>query len=269
VSRSKPRYALALVTGPTAGIGQVFARKLAASGTHLVLVARNAERLHGLADELTRSHAIQVEVLAADLAQPSDLRGVEDRVEALDLDLLVNNAGFGLRGRFLQLPADEHERMVRVHVIAPIRLARAALPGMIARGRGQIVNVSSLAGFSPAVGGSLYGATKACLTYFSEALGIEIAGTGVQIQALCPGFTHTEFHERARMDEEAIPAWMWMDAQEVVEASLHALEQGKAVCVPGARNRSLAALMGALPRPVARWIAGRARVGRHRLGDGP
>jgi short-subunit dehydrogenase len=244
-----------LVTGPTAGIGEVFARRLAAAGRNLVLVARNRDRLQALGDELKTKHGIDVEVLAADLAVHEDLVRVEKRIGEIELDMLVNNAGFGLHGQFEVLPVEGHQRMLDVHVVAPVRLMRAALPGMIARGRGDIVNVSSLAGFSASLGSPVYGATKACLTFFSEALSVELARTGVRVQALCPGFTHTEFHERAGVDKKTIPSWAWGSAEKVVDASLRALASDRVICIPGLKNKAIAALLRSLPRSLLRAIA--------------
>lgn len=255
------RRPLALVTGATAGIGAGFARRLAAAGHDLILVARDGERLSRLAGELRRAHGVGAEPFVADLTAARQLAGVERRLSTEErLSVLVNNAGFGIGARFLEAGAALHDRMVRVHVLAAVRLARAALPGMVARGAGAVVNVSSVAAFAPG-GGVVYGATKAFLNHFSEALALEVAGTGVRIQALCPGFTRTEFHDRAGIDASAISGWLWLEVDEVVEASLRSLSRGEVLCVPGRVYRALAALLPLLPR---RWIraGGRRWVGR-------
>jgi short-subunit dehydrogenase len=249
----------AVVTGASAGIGAAFARRLAAAGTDLVVVARSADRLGTLADELREAHGVQVSVVAADLTDPAEL----GRVEALvggdgHLDLLVNNAGFGTIGDFAELDPDGEEREIRLNVVALVRLARAALPGMLARRRGAIVNVSSMAAFQPAPYNATYGATKAYVNSFTEALGLEVEDGGVRVQALCPGFTRTEFQERAGIDTSAIPAVAWMTADDVAAASLDGLERGGIVLVPGAANRATIALAGLLPRRLVTRALGAA-----------
>ncbi|MBI5542854.1 MAG: SDR family oxidoreductase [Deltaproteobacteria bacterium] len=240
---------LALVTGASAGIGECFARELARRGHDLLLVARGLERLSILARELRAQHGAAVEVLAADLGRLEDLERVEERAAgAENLSLLVNNAGFGLGKDFLEADADAHEAMIRVHLIASVRLARAALPGMVGRRRGAVINLASVAGFLPRGGSVTYGATKGFLTFFTEALAVELRGTGVKVQALCPGLTHTEFHRRAQMDVSRKPGWLWMDAEEVVQSSLRCLERGRVVCVPGLKNRLFVALSRVVPR---------------------
>ena len=185
---------VALVTGASSGIGAAFARKLASQGHDLVLVARRQQRLASLADELHEQFCVNVEVLVADLTDAIDVGRVERRIAELrPLDILVNNAGFGIAGKFAETQVDRHLAMIHVHVLASVRFSRAALPGMLARGQGAIINVSSIGAFMPKPGDVTYCATKAYLNTFSEALQAELRGTGVQIQALCPGFTHTEF----------------------------------------------------------------------------
>lgn len=252
---------LALVTGASAGLGACFARELARRGHDLVLVARGAERLEALAAELRAAHGATVEVLAADLARDADLRRVEERAARGPLDLLVNNAGFGLGRDFLAAGADEHEAMIRVHLVASVRLARATVPGMVARRRGAVINVASVAGFLPRGGSTTYGATKGYLTFFSEALAVELAGTGVRVQSLCPGLTHTEFHARAGIDTGGKPGWLWMSAEEVVATSLADLERGRVVSVPGLKNRLFVLLLRALPRSLTGAIVRRTDRG--------
>ncbi len=239
---------LALITGASVGIGAAFARALAARGHDLVLVARGRERLEVLAAELRAGSGVEAQVLAADLADPASLAQVEQWIaQASRLDLLVNNAGFGHGTDFLESDADAHEAMIRLHVIASVRLARVAVPAMKQRGRGAVINVASVAGFLPRAGSVTYGATKGYLTFFSEALAQELRGTGVRVQALCPGLTHTEFHQRAHMDMSGKPGWLWMSAPEVVERSLAALERGKVVFVPGLKNRVALTVARMLP----------------------
>ncbi len=254
---SNPRP-VALITGPTAGIGAAFARALAARHYDLVLVARNRERLETTAADLRARHGIDAEIVTADLTLPAELARVEARLTAAPpIDLLVNNAGFGLGHRFVRASVEDEERMLRIHVLAPTRLARAALPGMIERGRGAIINVSSLAAFAPSPRNATYAASKAFLNSFSESLALELAHTGGRVQALCPGFTHTEFHARAGMGTAGIPGWWWMGADEVAEASLKALAAGKVVAVPGPLNRIFARAVSASPRALLRLAARR------------
>jgi short-subunit dehydrogenase len=248
----------AVVTGASSGIGAVYARSLAARGQDLVLVARGEGRLRSLAGELSKAHGVRAEVLAADLGDPAALLKVEERVAALDpLALLVNNAGFGLEGPYAAVSADDLERMLKVHVLASVRLTRAALRPMLHARAGAIVNVSSVAAFTPFFSGGAYGASKAYLNYLTEALAAEHHGRGVRFQALCPGFTHTEFHQRAKIDERSIPSWTWMRAEQVVEASLRGLERGKVIVVPGLLYKALVAISRTVPTS---WMAAAARA---------
>ncbi len=263
-----PPPGTALITGASSGLGAEFARQLAARGHALILVARRADRLGALANELREQHGVAVEVLVADLSSPADTERVQARLrECDDLTLLINNAGFGTVGRFAEVELHKTVSMINVHVTAAARLAHAALPGMQRRRRGAIINVSSVAGFVPRAGSVNYGATKAFLTAFSEALHNEVAGTGVSVQALCPGFTYTEFHDTPEFRHDfrsAIPGFLWMNADAVVRISLEALPGGRAVVVPGWRNRALLALTR------SRWLLGlmlRMRVRRHPAED--
>ena len=247
----------ALVTGASTGLGAVFATALACQQYDLTIVARNRERLEALAERLRQNHGIAVEVVVADLTQGAALRTVEERVaQDQALELLVNNAGFGTTGPFATLDPDREEAEILLNVMALVRLTRAALPGMIARDRGAIINVSSMAAFVPGPYDATYGATKAFVNSFTEALHEELRGTRVRVQALCPGFTHTEFQQRAGIDVSAIPAYVWMTPEAVVEASLAALRRGQIVCVPGLMNRLLALLIGATPRRLVRRVTG-------------
>jgi short-subunit dehydrogenase len=246
----------ALVTGASAGIGAAFARRLARDGYDLVIVARRRDRLDAMAKQLRGDHRVNVEPLAADLTDNAELRVVEDLVGGEALDLLVNNAGFGTYGSFHTLDPAQEEGEIRLNVIALVRLTRAALPAMVKRRKGSIINVSSIAGLSPTPQTATYGATKAFVNSFTEALHEELRGTGVRVQALCPGFTRTEFQERAAIDVSRIPSFAWMEAEAVVDAALASLERGDLVCVPGLANRMLATLTGAVPRSLTRRITG-------------
>lgn len=259
----------ALITGASAGIGEAFARQLAAAGYDLTLVARRADRLEALAAELSAAHAIRAEALAADLSGEEDVARVVRHIEGLDdLTLLINNAGFGTRGTFAEVELERSLDMIRVHLIASVALARAALPGMIARGAGAIINVSSVAAFFASVGGANYGATKAYLNVFSETLAAELRGTGVKVQALCPGFTATEFHEVGDyqgFDRAEIPGAVWMSADEVAAESLAALRGDRVIVVPGAKYRAMVAAsrspLGGPIRRAARAVRRRWRKG--------
>lgn len=255
-SRSHGHRMRALVTGASAGIGAAFAERLARDHYDLVIVARNHERLDARAKRLRAEHGTRVEVLAADLTDAAELSVVEKVVEDADLRLLVNNAGFGTTGAFADLDVSREEEEIRLNVVALMRLTRAGLPGMIARGRGSIINVSSLAAFQPAPYNATYGATKAFVNSFTEALYEELRGTGVSVQALCPGFTRTEFQKRAGVDVSEIPSVAWMTPEAVVDASLLALRRGELICIPGVANRALVTLTSAIPRSVTRRIAG-------------
>lgn len=250
--------ATALVTGATSGIGLSAARQLAGHGHDLVVVARDADALAALAEEVARQFRVEVEVLPADLADLAASRAVEDRLADRDrpVEWLVNNAGFGVKEPFDASTIDAEQAMLDVLVQAPMRLTHAALPGMIARGRGRVLIVSSVASFLPS---GTYSAAKAWATVFSESLSQRYRSAGVHVTALCPGYTHTQFHQRAHMDISGVPEWMWLDADRVAEAGLLACEQGKAVAVPGAVYKGIHGLTAVLPRPLLRQLVG----GRH------
>jgi hypothetical protein len=253
----------ALVTGATAGIGWSFCRRLAELGHDLVLVARDVPRLQERAAELREAHGVRVEVLGADLADRDGLQRVADRLSSQEapVDLLVNNAGFGLRTPFTRSDVREEERMLDVLVRAVLVLSHAAANAMRERGHGAVVNVSSIAGFT-AMGS--YSAAKAWVTTFSEALAAEVAGSGVRVQALCPGFTRTEFHERGGMATAGLPDLAWLDADELVEASLRDLRRGRVVSVPSARYKVVRTVLRHAPRALVR--AGSSNVGSRRRG---
>jgi short-subunit dehydrogenase len=245
-----------LVTGASTGIGRAFAQRLGRDQYDLVLVARDTERLEALAKELAEMHGAEAEVLPADLTDPSDLARVEERLRSDPPDLLVNNAGFGTVGRFSELDLDGEEREIRLNVLAVVRLTRAVLPALVERGRGAVVNVSSLAGEGAAPYNATYGATKAFVTSFTESVAEEVRDSGVRLQALLPGFTRTEFQQRAGIDEGLIPGFAWMTAEAVVDASLEGLEKGDVICVPGFGNRALSTLRKLAPRGIARRLVG-------------
>lgn len=250
----------ALITGATSGIGLTFARTLARRGHDLVLVARDRERLDLVAAEL-RAHRIAVEVIAADLADREQLRGVEERLRAGSVEILVNNAGFGVPQKFSTGDLALEQQMLDVLVTAVMRLTHAALPGMIARGSGAVLNVSSVAGW---ITGGTYSASKAWVTVFSESLALELAGTGVHVTAVCPGFTHTEFHQRASMEVQGLPEWMWLDSQEVVDRALADVRKGRPISVAGRQYKALSLAVQYLPRPLVRRLGSRRPGGQVR-----
>ena len=233
----------AVVTGASSGLGAAFAERLARDGYDLVLVARRRARLEDLAGRLAAGGDTAAEVFPADLTRSDDLDRVEQRISSdPTLELLVNNAGFGGYAPFAELDPAVAEDLIRVHVLALTRLARAALPGMISRGRGAIVNVSSRLAFSGSLEGaflpkrSVYAGAKAYINVFTEVLANELAGTGVKVQALCPGIVRTEFHEVQGMDPDRFPPDIVMTPEDVVEASLAGLRLGEVICIPALEN---------------------------------
>jgi uncharacterized protein len=247
---------LALVTGASSGIGAVFARKLAANGYRLVLVARRRGRLEELATALG-----DAEVLEADLSEESGLHLVEERILAApELDLLVNNAGFGTMGNFFEIPIEGQDRMHRLHVLATLRLTHAALQGMVRRGSGGVINVSSVAGFGQYPRTISYCATKTWMNSFTEGLDMELksVGSAVKVQALCPGFTTTEFQDVAGVDRSGVPKRLWLRAEDVVDASLRGLARDEVFVVPGRAYKILTRLQRWTPRSWRLAIARRS-----------
>lgn len=250
--QQRPR---ALVTGASAGIGEGFASQLARRGYDLVLVARRRQRLDTLAGGLV-AHGAAVEVLAADLGTDEGVSQVEERLRRGDIDLLVNNAGFGTAGEFASLPLDRELEQVDVNVRALMRLTHAALGPMTSRQRGGIINVASMAGFQPIPYNATYSATKAFVLHFSEAVHEEARTHGVTVTCLCPGPVHTEFQEVAGIDEGRMRALTWASVDSVVETALSALRGRRAIAIPGAVNAISAASVRLAPRVLVRRIAG-------------
>lgn len=254
----QPTRRTALVTGPTAGIGAAFARRLAATGHDLVLVARDEGRLRSLAAELEQRYGVGTEVLVADLADRSQLARVEERVADRErpVHLLVNNAGFGHKHPFLDNTVEDEQQMLDVLVTAVLRLSHAALGAMVERGEGAVVNVSSIAGFLPR---GTYGAAKAYVTSMSRWADLTYRDRGVRVMALCPGFTRTEFHARMDVGRGSAPRWMWLDPDRLVRDALDDLDRGRSLSIPSKRYKVLATLA----RHVPVSVLGRfQRVGR-------
>lgn len=246
----------ALVTGATAGIGREFARQLAERGSDLVLVARDVERLETVAAELRERHGIEVEILAADLSDRAGLQRVADRLADHDhpVDLLVNNAGFGLKRRTIDNDIADEERMFDVLCRAVLVLSHAAATAMRPRRAGTIINVSSVAGFASM--GS-YSAAKAWVTAFSEGLDAEVGRYGVQVTALCPGFTRTEFHQRAELRMSQVPSALWLTTEDVVRQGLRDASEGKSLSVPGWQYKAMVVGIRLVPRSLPRRLARR------------
>ncbi|MET4783087.1 SDR family NAD(P)-dependent oxidoreductase [Glaciihabitans sp. UYNi722] len=250
---------LALVTGATAGIGAEFARQLAGDGWDLVLVARDLQRLESLAAELRAGRAVQVEVLAADLVSREGLDAVETRVAASAprrVTMLVNNAGFGLRESFEQNSVEDEQRLLDLLVTAPMRLSHAALDQMLAARAGTIVNIASVAGFTPR---GTYGAAKAWVLSFSRWANISYRSRGVSVTAVAPGFVHTEFHDRMEVSKAGVPGFLWLDAATLVRLALRDVKRGKAISVPTVRYKVIVWFSGWLPK---RIVAAGALRGR-------
>jgi short-subunit dehydrogenase len=239
--------ALALITGASSGIGAAFAIELAQAGYDLVLVARRGDRLAKIATDLQATHGVSVKTLTADLCTEAGISLLEQEITALpELSILINNAGFGTTGNFAAIDLSKQIDMINLHIMATVRSCRAALPGMIQRNSGKIINLSSISAFLPTAGNATYAATKAYLVSFSEALQAELIDTEIQIQALCPGFTYSAFHDSAEFvnfDRNRIRKMLWMDAASVARSSLSALESNRSVVfIPGWVNRLLIAV---------------------------
>jgi short-subunit dehydrogenase len=253
----------ALITGATAGIGRAFADKLAADGYDLVLVARDKERLSEAAAEIVERTGVGCEVLAADLTEPDELAAVEQRLGDRErpIEVLVNNAGFGQVKPFWRNTIEQEQRQFDLLVRAVLRLTHAAVLPMISRGSGAVVNVSSVAGFLQR--GS-YSAHKAWVTNFSVGLAIELRSRGVAVMALCPGFVHTEFHERMGMDKTIVPSFLWLDTNDVVDEAWADLMKGKAVSIPSRRYKVIVAAARCIPRTLIARLSTVGLEGRRR-----
>ncbi|WP_415975091.1 SDR family NAD(P)-dependent oxidoreductase [Rhodococcus sp. 077-4] len=248
----------ALITGASAGIGAAFARHLAAEGHNLVLVARREDRLTALADELTRRHRVRCDVVAADLADGNAPRAIMERTQALgvNIDILINNAGMSGNSKFADAPFEALAAEIQVMVTAVTELAHLAIPGMKERGYGRIVNLSSLAALLPPAASLLYTGIKSYVLHMSQALDMELRPHGIHVTALCPGFTHSEFHDVMGTRDTAtakLPSMLWQNPEDVVREGWRAVENGTPVCVPGMVNKVTA--VAAKPIPI--------RIGYH------
>lgn len=258
-----PDMRTALVTGATSGIGHAFCRELAEQGYDLVIVARHRARLENVSDELRARYAVDVEILAADLSQRAQLQRVADRLADRDrpINMLVNNAGFGMSRSFLKGELADEEAMLDVLCRAVLVLSHAGALSMKERGRGHVINVSSVAGFVPT---GTYGAAKAWVTAFTESLAQELSGSGVSATALCPGFTHTDFHERADVDVSRLPRVLWLEADSLVRDCLEDVKAGKVISVPGLQYKVIAGVAQLMPHSLLRAISSRADSLRRR-----
>jgi short-subunit dehydrogenase len=241
----------ALVTGATAGIGESFTRLLASKGFNIALVARDEARLHERAAALREKYGVQTYVLPADLATAQGCAAVEDYFQEFDIEVLINNAGFGINKAFTASDLKAEQDLLDVLVRTPMRLMHVALPKMKERNSGTIINVSSVASF---IAGGTYSASKSYMTVLSESLHTEVRETNVKISALCPGFTRTEFHQRGRMKMKGLPDFMWLDSDQLVAASWSDAQSGKAVSIPGWQYKILIALISLAPRSAVRKI---------------
>jgi len=261
-----PIHPIAAITGASAGIGAEFARQLAAKGYDLVLAARRLDALDRLAGEIRAKCAVSVETIAADLTKDDDVASLGRKLASMEgLSLLVNNAGFGARGLFFEADAAQQDAMHRLHVLATERLTRAALPGMIARRSGGVINVASVAAFIQSPGNVCYCATKAWMVSFTEGLYLELQriGSPVTVQALCPGYTYSEFHDVMGVNRAKImgASW-WYPADFVVRESLRGFERRKLYVVPGMRYRAIVAAAKLLPHRLVLQATRRGRMPR-------
>jgi uncharacterized protein len=241
----------ALVTGATAGIGESFTRLLAENNYNVVLVARDLPRLQERAQELEAKYQVQTHCIQADLSTDAGCSVVERYIASNQIDVLINNAGFGINKAFTISGLEEEQKLLDVLVRTPMRLMHAALPLMKQRGRGVVINVSSVASF---IAGGTYSASKSYLTVLTESMHTELAGTNVKISALCPGFTRTEFHQRGRMSMKGLPNFMWLDSDELVAKAWRDALKGKAISIPGWQYQLLVFVIQRLPRSIVRKV---------------
>ncbi|MBN2158965.1 MAG: SDR family NAD(P)-dependent oxidoreductase [Spirochaetes bacterium] len=250
---------MALITGATSGIGRAFAERFASMGYDLIITGRRQKLIRKVAREITARHGVEVRVVIAELSDEAGVRQVLKEIsECAALAALVNNAGYGMDGLFSERSIGEHLALAGVMVTAPLRFIHAALPGMIARREGIIINVSSLGAWAPAPSNGVYGGSKSFLNVFTESLHLEVRHYGIRVQALCPGFTSTDFHRQMGVEKEMQEIRVyWMKPAGVVDYSMKCLERGRVICVPGLVNRALRAVMAFLPRKLYYRMAGK------------
>ena len=241
----------ALVTGATAGIGESFTRLLAEKNYNVVLVARDLPRLQERAQGIEAKYQVQTHCIQADLSTDAGCSEVERYIANNRIDVLINNAGFGINKAFTVSELEEEQKLLDVLVRTPMRLMHVALPLMKQRDRGVVINVSSVAGF---IAGGTYSASKSYLTVLTESMHTELAGTNVKISALCPGFTRTEFHQRGRMSMKGLPSFMWLDSDELVAQAWRDALKGEAISIPGWQYRLLVFVIQRLPRSIVRKV---------------
>ena len=241
----------ALVTGATVGIGESFTRLLASNGYNIALVARDEVRLHERAGELREKYGIQTFVLPADLATKSGVKSVEKYIQSYEIEVLINNAGFAINKVFTASDLGDEQDLLNVLVRTPMRLMHVILPGMKGRKSGTIINVSSVAGF---IAGGTYSAAKSYLTVLSESINADLKGSGVKVSALCPGFTRTEFHKRARMKMKGLPSFLWLNADKLVAKAWKDAQANKPVSIPGWQYKLLIAIISITPRGLIRRV---------------
>ena len=241
----------ALVTGATVGIGESFTRLLASKGYNIALVARDEVRLHERAGELREKYGIQTFVLPADLATKSGVKLVEKYIQSYEIEVLINNAGFAINKVFTASDLGDEQDLLNVLVRTPMRLMHVILPGMKERKSGTIINVSSVAGF---IAGGTYSAAKSYLTVLSESINADLKGSGVKVSALCPGFTRTEFHKRARMKMKGLPSFLWLNADKLVAKAWKDAQANKPVSIPGWQYKLLIAIISITPRGLIRRV---------------
>ena len=247
----------ALVTGATAGIGESFTRLLAEKGYNLVLVARDEARLNERAKGLIEKFGAESVVIVADLATEAGCSKVEDYIKKNEIEVLINNAGFGINKAFTMSDLDKEEEVLKVLVRTPMRLMHVVLPGMKERNSGTVINVSSVASF---IAGGAYSASKSYLTVLSESLHTELSATKIKVSALCPGFTRTEFHQRGRMKMAGLPEFMWLNSDRLVAQAWKDAQSGKAVSIPGWQYKLLVGFISLAPRPLVRRVGMNLRV---------
>ena len=251
----------ALVTGATSGIGESFTRLLAENGYNVVLVARDLSRLHERASGLESLYGIETVVVQADLSSDEGCTVIENYISENEIEVLINNAGFGINKSFTVSELEVEQNLLDVLVRTPMRLMHVALPGMKVRDKGIIINISSVAGF---MAGGTYSASKSYLTVLSESLNTELKDTKVKISALCPGYTRTEFHQRGRMYMKGLPHFMWLNADALVAKSWSDARKGKAISIPGWQYQLLTFVMRFAPRPIVRKIGMSVRTKQRR-----